>query len=209
MGSVVADITMSLDGYVTAPNDDVDRRLGVGGACLHDWVRGGDRADDGTPPSPTENDRQVLDEIFASPGAILMGRRMFDINEGFWDDPWGVPYFVLTHRPGEKPVKGPTTFTFVTDGLGSALEQAKAAAGDKPVGLMGGANVIQQYLRAGLVDELQIHVAHVLLGAGIRLFDHLGAGWIDLEVTRVIESPFATHLKFRIGKLGATADPTP
>ena len=138
-----------------------------------------------------------------------MGRRMFSGGEGPWeDDPnadawWGddppfrMPVFVLTHHERDQVAKeNGTTFTFVTDGVEAALEQARAAAGDKNVGIAGGATLVQQYLAAGLVDELQIHLAPVFLGGGVRLFDRLGPNLIELQPTRVIESPSVTHLRF-------------
>jgi dihydrofolate reductase len=131
-----------------------------------------------------------------------MGRRMFDLGEGPWGDepPFHVPVFVLTNRPRETVDKqGGTTFTFVTDGIESALEQASAVAGDKDVSIAGGANVVQQYLRAALVDEIQVHVAPLLLGDGTRLLDGIGRQ-LELETTRVIDSPGVTHLKYRVVK---------
>jgi dihydrofolate reductase len=195
MGKVVLDITISLDGFVAAPNVDIARPMGDGGMCLHNWLFG-----DGT-ISATRIDREVADEVFAlTTGAFVIGRRMFDVGEGPWgeDGAFGKPCFVLTHRGKDKLVKGATTFSFVTDGIESALEQAKAAADGKNVFVMGGANIAQQYLKAGLVDEMRIHVAPVLLGAGTRLFDNINAQQIKLETTRVLESPLATHLNFRI-----------
>jgi dihydrofolate reductase len=189
METVVADITMSLDGFISGPDDDPVRRLGVGGECLHTWIHSGD-----------ETDSDVLSEMWQLPGAIIMGRRMYDINEGFGDHPpFTVPIFVLTHRALPVEVKGSTSFTFVTDGIHSALEQARAVAGDKPVAVGGGAAVIQQYLAAGLVDQMQIHVANVLLGSGIRLFEDIGPDRIGLRVTRVISSPLVTHLRYEVG----------
>src|SRR5205807_8454644 len=139
--------------------------------------------------------------------AVVMGRRMFSGGAGPWDDdpnadswfgdepPFHVPVFVLTHHARETVTKqGGTSFTFVTDGIESALDQARAAAGEKDVLLAGGANVVQQYLKAGLLDELQVHVAPLLLGGGVRLFDGLDPG--ELELTRVISSPFVAHLRF-------------
>jgi dihydrofolate reductase len=134
-------------------------------------------------------------------GAGIIGRRMFDVTGGWGGNPPGGPdarYFVLTHSGPAEWARPGSPFTFVTDGIESALAQAKAVAGDKDVGLGGGANVIQQYLAARLVDELRLHVAPVLLGAGKRLFDHLGDQTIELERTRVIESPYATHLFFAV-----------
>jgi dihydrofolate reductase len=195
MGKVVLDITISLDGFVAALNVDIARPMGDGGMCLHNWLFG-----DGT-ISATRIDREVADEVFAlTTGAFVIGRRMFDVGEGPWgeDGAFGKPCFVLTHRGKDKLVKGATTFNFVTDGIESALEQAKAAADDKNIFVMGGANIAQQYLKAGLVDEMRIHVAPVLLGAGTQLFDNINTQQIKLETTRVLESPLATHLNFRI-----------
>jgi dihydrofolate reductase len=145
----------------------------------------------------------VLAEAFETIGATLMGRRMFDHGEGPWGDdpPFHVPVFVLTHERREPIAKdGGTSFTFVTEGLQSALEQARAAAGTRDVSVAGGANVVQQCLEAGVLDELQVHIAPVLLGAGRRLFDRLRPGHIELETMRVIESPAVTHLKFRVAR---------
>ena len=157
-------------------------------------------------------DAEVVDELTANVGAYLMGRRMFSNGEGPWGDspfegPLGenpsfhVPVFVLTHHPREPLVKeGGTTFHFVTDGIESALAQARAAAGDKDVDIAGGASVIQQAINAGLLDQLQIHLVLILLGDGIRLFDRMDPEQIELERTRVIDSPTVTHLTFRVGK---------
>jgi dihydrofolate reductase len=161
----------------------------------------------------TTADSEVLEESVNAQGAVIMGRRMFSGGAGPWeDDPnsdgwWGddppfhVPVFVLTHHARETVTKqGGTSFTFVTDGIEAALEEARSAAGDKDVALVGGASVAQQYLKAGLLDELQIHVAPLLLGGGVRLFDELGTEPAQLEVTRVIESPAVTHLRYRVVK---------
>jgi dihydrofolate reductase len=195
MGKVTVDISMSLDGFIAGPNDSVER--------LHEWLYdlASWRERHGLEGGKTDADAEVLDEAFKNMGAVVVGRRMFDLANGWGDNPpFHVPCFVLTHREQEKLVKGATTFTFVTDGIESALEQAKAAAGDKEVSVAGGANVIQQILRAGLVDEMQIHLVSVLLGEGVRLFDHIGDEQIELERTRVIESPGVTHIKFRVLK---------
>jgi dihydrofolate reductase len=132
-----------------------------------------------------------------------MGRQMFNTGEGPWGDdpPYHMPVFVLTHEPREKVVKqGGTTFTFVTNGIESALKQAKQVADDKDVMVAGGANAVQQYIKAGMLDEIHIHLIPVLLGDGIRLFDHLGTRPIELESTRVIDSPGITHLRFHVVK---------
>ncbi|SRR5712692_3254295 len=204
MGKVILDMSMSLDGFIAGPNDGVERPLGDGGERLHDWIFGGKTDRTGSAPrgsAGNPRDAEVMDEAFKTLGAVIMGRRWFEIGEGPWGDnpPFQVPCFVLTHDAHEKLVKGATTFTFVTDGIESALKQAQAAAGDKNVGV-GGANTAQQYLSAGLLDEIQIHLAPVLLGEGCRLFEHIGTEHIELERTRVIESPGVTHLWFRVVK---------
>jgi dihydrofolate reductase len=193
MGKVIVDITMSLDGFVTGPNDGLGNGLGDGGRVLHEWVFEG----------RTKADEQLLfEEPMQTMRSCVLGRRTFDIAEGAWGDnpPFGPSQvFVLTHRPHETLHRGPTTFIFVTDGAESALNRARAAAGDKAVGLMG-ANVSQQYLKAGLVDEMEIHVANVLLGAGRPLFANIGDKPVKLERIRVIATPAVTHLKYRVVK---------
>jgi dihydrofolate reductase len=206
------DISMSLDGFIAGPNQTLEQPLGEGGEGLHEWVfpLASWRKPHGLEGGETGPDDDVVAEGIERTGAVVMGRRMFSGGEGPWeDDPnaeawWGdnppfhVPVFVLTHHPRQPVVKeGGTTFTFVTDGIEAALEQARAAAGDKDVALAGGANVVQQYLKAGLLDELQIHVVPLLLGGGVRLFDDLGPDQIQLEATRVIESTTVAHLRFR------------
>jgi dihydrofolate reductase len=203
MGKVFVDITTSLDGFVAGPNDGPELPLGAGGERLHEWVYGlaSWREPHGLEGGEVSRDSEILGEAFESMGAVVLGKRMFENADGWGDEPpFHVPVFVLTHEAREPLVKGGTTFTFVTDGIESALEQAKAAAGDKDVSVAGGAKTIQQYLSAGLVDEMQIHVAPMLLGGGIRLFDNLGAEQIEVEGTRVVESPAVTHLKFRVVK---------
>lgn len=192
---VTVDISVSLDGFVAGPNDDVDR--------LHQWLYDlrSWRAPHGLEGGEESGDAEVLDEAFRNVGALVMGRRMFDLVPDAWGDepPFHAPVFVLTHRPRDPlPKGGGTTFTFVTEGIESALEQARAAAGDKDVSIAGGASTIQQFIKARLLDEIQIHVVPVLLGDGIPLFANLGAEPIELERTRVIESPDVVHLKFRL-----------
>jgi dihydrofolate reductase len=200
MGKVRFDITMSLDGFIAGPNDRPDQGLGEGGEELHRWVYdlASWRAPHGLAGGVTNQDSEILEEAIEATGAVIVGRRMFD-NAKEWGDepPFHVPVFVVTHETREDLVKGDTTFTFV-DGIESALEQAKAAAGDKDVSIGGGADIAQQYLNAGSVDEMQIHIAPLLLGGGIRLFDRLGDARIELEKTRVIDSPAVTHLRFRV-----------
>jgi dihydrofolate reductase len=208
------DISMSLDGFIAGPNPSVEQPLGEGGERLHEWAFAASswRERHGKSGGEANADSDVVEESLAHTGAVLMGRQMFGGGEGPWgDEPWEgwwgdnppfhVPVFVLTHHPREPLVKqGGTTFTFVTDGIDAALEQARAAAGDKDVAVAGGANVVQQYLEAGLVDEFQVHVAPVLLGDGVRLFGHLDPEQVELECTRVIESPAVTHLSYRVVK---------
>ncbi|HYB18553.1 MAG TPA: dihydrofolate reductase family protein [Streptosporangiaceae bacterium] len=203
MGKVVADITMSLDGFITGPDDRPGRGLGERGECLHNWVMGGPwRYDDeGRRFAPVDVDRRVLERAMGSIGAGIIGRRMFDVTGGWGGNPPGGPdarYFVLTHSVPPEWEGHASPFTFVTDGIDSALAQARAVAGDKDVGIGGGANVIQQYLAARLVDELRLHVAPVLLGAGKRLFGNLANQTTELDRTGVIESPYATHLFFTV-----------
>jgi dihydrofolate reductase len=213
MPELILDITMSLDGYVAGPNPSLDEPLGEGGEQLHDWAIATRAFQDrhGRPGAGEANrDSDIVAESVARAGATIMGRRMFSNGYGPWeDDPkangwWGdePPFhhavFVLTHHEREPLQLGETTFTFVTDGIESALEQARAAAGDKDVAIAGGANAAQQYLAAGLIDELQVHVAPMLLGGGERLFGSPGAGKLPgLELTGVIESPAVTHLRYR------------
>src|SRR5262249_51797332 len=150
-----------------------------------------------------EGGDQVRDELFGAAGAMGMGRTMFDVGVEPWggDPQFHMPGFVVTHDAREPLVKrGGTTYFFVTAGIEGALARAKATAGDKAVAVMGGANVIQPFLNAGLLDELRMHLAHVLLGDGTRFFDALNADHAELECTRLIESPGATHLTFRLGK---------
>jgi dihydrofolate reductase len=211
MAGLTLDITMSLDGFVAGPNASLDEPLGEGGEQLHDWIvrLAWWRQRHGLEGGETGAENDLAKELLGSTGAYVMGRRMFSGGAGGWeDDPkadgwWGddppfkAPVFVLTHHPRETVIKdGGTSFVFVTEGIEAALDQAKAAAGEREVGLSGGANVVQQYLRAGLVDTMQIHVAPLLLGGGTRLFDEPGGEPIGLELTQVIQGPSAAHLIF-------------
>ena len=215
MARLVCDISVSLDGFVAGPNPSMEHPLGVGGNQLHEWAFAtqGWREPHGRSGGEANVDSEVIEESLQNRGATVMGRRMFSGGEGKWeDDPnadawWGDeppfhhPVFILTHHPrGPVTKQGGTTFTFVTDGIESAAEQALAAAGGKDVVVAGGANVAQQYLAAGLLDELQIHVAPVLLRGGVRLLDNLGSAPIGLEVDRVVHSPAVTHLRYRVVK---------
>ena len=203
------DISMSLDGFVAGPNPSEENPLGEGGMQLHEWVVGlaAWRKPHGLEGGEVNASTSVMEASLANVGATLMGRNMFggegpwgaDPWQGWWGDdpPFHMPVFIVTHHDRE-PVRkdGGTTFTFVTDGIESALEQAREAAGGKDVALAGGANIAQQYLRAGLVDELTLHVVPVLLGSGARLLDNLGGAEIELEIIRVVEAPGVTHLTY-------------
>jgi dihydrofolate reductase len=214
MSRLTLDITMSLDGFIAGPNQTVERPLGDGGERIHEWMYrlAAFRDRHGGSGGERNADDDVLRESVAATGAVLMGRRMFSGGEGGWEDdpvadgwwgddpPFGVPVFVLTHHPrGSVTKQGGTSYTFVTEGLEAAAAQARAAAGDKDVAVAGGADVVQQCLRAGLLEEMQIHLAPLLLGGGVRLFDDLGADpAAGLELARVIDSPTVTHLRYRI-----------
>jgi dihydrofolate reductase len=205
MGIVTAHMSMSLDGYVAGPNAGAGNPLGDGGVLIQQWMfdLASFREMQGLTGGQTNKDDEELRQRFAPTGAVVMGRRMFDEGEGPWGDnpPFRMPVFVVTHQPRERLVKeGGTTFTFVTDGIESALEQAKAAAGDKDVNIAGGADTVQQFIRAGLLDELEIHLAPLLFGEGIRLFDKIGPQHVELENMRVVASPKVTHLRFRVVK---------
>ncbi|MFL6123693.1 dihydrofolate reductase family protein [Actinophytocola sp.] len=189
MSRVISDMSISLDGYVTGPDDSRENPFGTGAEGLHDWIW----------KRKTDEDVAILDEAVSNCGAVVMGRRSFDKNEG--DGGWGeggpvgdTPVFVVTHRPPTTP--HPPVYTFVTDGVASAIEQAKAVAGGKDVGLHG-ATTAQQALDLGLLDEIQVHVVPVLVGGGTRLFEHF-SGPVHLERTRVVGTPAATHIRFRV-----------
>ena len=214
MGKVVAEISTSLDGYVAGPNPTLENPLGEGGDQLHEWaVRLKSwRETHGLPDGESGPDDELLAESVAATGAVVMGRHMFSGGEGPWEDdanangwwgdepPFHKPVFVLTHHAREPLVLKGTTFTFVTDGLDSAIDDARAAAAEQDVLVAGGADTIDQAIRAGLVDELQLHLAPVLLGAGARLFDGVAPALPRFEITRVIESPLVTHLRYRVVK---------
>jgi dihydrofolate reductase len=204
-------ISISLDGFVAGPNQSAENPIGEGGMRLHDWVfataswrrqQGLDGGEDGP-------DSQVAHEVVQGVGAYIMGRKMFGGGSGPWnrewkgwwgdEPPYHVPVFVLTHHPREPlTMLGGTTFNFITDGMASALEQAQAAAGDGVVSIAGGASTIRQYLAAGSLDELYLHIVPVLLGAGERLLEDVGDP--VLEPVKVVASPAVTHIKYRISK---------
>jgi dihydrofolate reductase len=179
MRKVFLDMAMSLDGFVAGLHDE--------DSGLYNWYF-----------APSGNASMVIDELLQTIGAIIIGRRTFGDQPDGFDTPYKVPHFVLSHQARQSVAKGGATFTFVDTGIESALAQAQAAAGEKAICVAGGATTAQQFLQAGLIDEVQIHLVPVLLGEGIRLFDH-GAP-MELEQTRVLESPGVTHLRFRIVK---------
>jgi dihydrofolate reductase len=187
MAIVEADISISVDGFVAGPNTDQYPGLGQGGEILHAWLGESDGA-------------QIIGDTFASSGAVLTSRAIYDGTGGWGEEPpFRMPVFVLTHRPHEVVVKGQTTFTFASDGITEAIAQAAATAGDKKVHVMGGASIIQQALNAKLVDQLCLHVAPVLLGDGTPLFAHL-AGPIRLEQMEAVTTRYAHHLRYRVAK---------
>ncbi|HEX8647790.1 MAG TPA: dihydrofolate reductase family protein [Thermoleophilaceae bacterium] len=207
--AVTFSISVSVDGYVAGPNQGTDHPLGEGGEALHDWALPlrTFREGHGREGGETGPDDDVLRETFERPGAAIMGRKMFGGGPGPWDESWKgwwdddppfrYPVFVLTHHPREPLVfDNGTTFTFVTDGIESALEQARAAAGERDVQISGGAQAIQQYLAAGHVDDFQLSVAPVMLGGGERLFEAVPP--LDVEIDRVVATPNATHLRYRV-----------
>lgn len=196
---------MSVDGFVAGPNDSVDNGLGDRGEELHEWVLRlrGWREAHGYEGGEAGPDDERFEAAIEAVGAIVMGRRMFDHGEGPWGDepPFHKPVFVLTHRPREALVKaGGTTFTFVEEGIESAVAQAREAAGEKDVAIAGGGEAIRQAIEAGLLDELEIHLVPVLLGGGVRLFDFdpATAARIELEPIHAIDSPGVTHLRFGV-----------
>ncbi len=205
MSKVSADISMSLDGFIAGPRDSVELGLGEGGEQLHEWLFDLEswRARHGLACGQSNADAEVLDEAFRNVGALVMGRRMFDLAEAAWGDdpPFHNPVFVVTHRErAALPKAGGTTFHFVTDDVESALAQARQAAKEKDVAVPGGASIIQQLLRTRLLDELQVHLVPILLGGGRRLFDELGPEPPVLQSTRVIASDGVTHLRLRVVK---------
>jgi len=199
MGKVIAGITTSVDGYVAGPDDGPDQGLGEGGERLHNWVFGGPWGydDDLSGREMDPDDKAWMDEAFESLGAVVGGRWTYEA-AGHWGDenPWGKPFFIVTHRPEEEPEGG--AFTFV-DGVEEAVSRAREAAGDKPVHVMGGADVIRQALAAGLVDELTIIVAPVILGGGKRLFEGFDQD-LELEQLGVRQSRLATFIDYRVKK---------
>ena len=213
MSKLRCHITISLDGFVAGPNQSQENPLGEGGERLHSWMipLAAWRESHGQEGGEVNESAQIVEESRENIGAAVMGRNMFgpagggawgdEQWTGWWGDnpPYHYPVFVLTHHSRDPvEMEGGTTFHFVTDGIESALEQAKKAAGAKDVMLWGGGQVVQQYLAAGLLDELELHVVPVLLGGGSRLLDNLGDADMRLEQVRAVEAPGVTHLKYRI-----------
>jgi dihydrofolate reductase len=212
MSKLFLDITMSLDGFITGPDPNPELGLGRGGEALHEWAvelksfheRHGREGE-----GEESRDSDILDEAFERSGSFVMGRNMFDPIGGPWDEnsqlgwwgddpPFNGPVFIVTHHEREPLQLGDTTFTFVTDGVESAVEQARDASGGKDVSIAGGAKVFQQALRAGLVDEFQIHIAPMLLGEGTRLFEEGSPPPVEFEITRVLESAPVTHIRYEV-----------
>ena len=197
MGKVIADQSMSLDGFSAGPNVAVGNGMGDGGEQLHDWMFS---AGDGAAINAGVREDTPFNLLQRS-GAVVVGRRMFDLGVEPWGEnpPFHMPVFVVTHRAEDPLIKeGGTTYTFVTGGVAAALARAKEAAGGKDVAVLGGADVIRQFAAAGLLDELRLHLAHVLLADGTRLFDRIDPKCVTLERTRVVDAPGVTHLTFRL-----------
>ncbi len=212
MSKLRCHISISLDGFVAGPNQSEENPLGEGGERLHDWVvpLAAWRQAHGMQGGEVNESARIFEESRANIGAAVMGRNMFgpiggdawaDGWTGWWGDnpPFHYPVFIVTHHPRDPvEMQGGTTFHFVTDGIESALEQAKKAASGKDVMLLGGGQIVQQYLAAGLLDELELHVVPVLLGDGARIFDNLGGAVVQLEQVRAVEAPGVAHLRYRV-----------
>jgi dihydrofolate reductase len=203
MGEVIARLAMSLDGYIAGPESGREHPLGIGGERLHTWVFGlrSFRRMQGMKGGATGPDDTLIAEWIERPGAVVMGHGMFITGEAPWGDepPFHAPVFVVTHEPREPVVKaGGTTYHFVTEGPARALELAREAAGDKDVSLAGGADLVQQFISAGWLDELLLHVVPVLVCGGRRLFDNVGDAHIEWRKTQVLDaSPEVTHIRLR------------
>jgi len=210
MRSVKCQISISLDGYVAGPNQSLENPIGEGGMRLHEWLfaTASWRRQHGLEGGEPGPDSDVVDAAVADIGACIMGRNMFGGGDGPWDPAWTgwwgedppfhVPVFVLTHHSREPlPMDGGTTFNFVSDGIRSALDQARSVAGDLDVSIAGGANAVQQFLAAGLLDELHLHIVPVILGAGERLLVNVGDP--KLEPVDVVASPAVTHIRYCVG----------
>jgi dihydrofolate reductase len=200
MGKVLVGLSMSLDGFIAGPNDGPANPLGDGGGRLFDWwTSGPERLGPDDRFKPPVRSRAVVQEMFTC-GAIITGRRTFDIANGWGGHhPVGAPFFLLTHSPPDEHVGPGTGGTVVTDGIESALAQARAVAGERDIAV-GAADVAQQYLNAGLLDEIHLNLVPVLLGGGVRLFANLDGRRFGLECTRLVESDGVTHLRYRVVK---------
>ncbi len=213
MSKLRCHISISLDGFAAGPNQSQENPLGEGGMQLHDWVirLAAWREPHGYEGGEVNESTRIVEESRENVGAGVMGRNMFgppgggpwgdEQWTGWWGDnpPFHYPVFVLTHHPRQPlEMEGGTTFHFVTDGIEPALEKARETAGGKDVLLSGGAEVVNEYLAAGLLDELQLSVAPVLLGDGARVFDDLGDAKVQLEQARVVEAPGVAHLEYRV-----------
>jgi len=194
MSKVVLYMSMSVDGFITGPDDDMDHGLGVNGERLHDWLHSGG-VDPGSHRPVDVTNATVFDELMAT-GAVITGRRTFEFARGWAGDHHdGVPIFVLTHAAPDEPAPG--SARYVTDGIESCVAQAKSAAGDRDI-LLHGAATAQECLRAGLLDEMELHLVPVLLGQGRRLFDDLPPDHIELELLRALDAPGVQHLRYRV-----------
>ncbi len=202
MGKVITGIAMSLDGFVAGPNDSPERPLGDGGEKLFKWYFSGEveiPMPGGMSLKVSPESAAVLKASFSTLGAMVAGRRMFDIANAWGGNPPGAPCFIVTHSPPQEWVKEGSPFVFVTDGVESAIRRAKEAARDKNVAVST-ASITQQCLKARLLDEIHIFLVPVLLGSGVRLFEQLGIEPVELESTAVVEAPGLTHLQFRVLK---------
>jgi dihydrofolate reductase len=205
MGKIFFDIGISLDGFMAGENRGPANPIGDGGTSIHNWMYnqkaffrnlgldgGGEDGADG----------KLIDEVFARTGAYIMGKRMFEEGEPNWpEDLYKTDVYVLTHEVREPWVqKGATIFHFINDGIASALEKAKKSAKDRDVRIQGGADIIQQFLNAGLIDEFTVHIAPLILAKGIRLFDHIDKNVFDVEINEIAHSKLTTHLKYSLSK---------
>jgi dihydrofolate reductase len=211
MTNVTCQISISLDGFVAGPDQSMDNPIGEGGMRLHQWAFATDTWNEqhGSDAGERTADSEVAAKMMEGNGAYIMGRNMFGPGRGAWDPDWRgwwgddppyhTPVYVLTHHERDPiEMQGGTTFYFVTDGIESALEQARAAAGDKDVSIGGGASTVRQYLAAGLLDELYLHIVPVVLGAGERLLENVGDP--KLEPVEVVASPAVTHVRYRVAR---------
>jgi len=209
MSRVTCQISISLDGFVAGPNQSLENPLGEGGLSLHEWAfaTASWRERQGQTGGARNADSKVIDDVVQNIGAYVMGRKMFGGGDGPWDQDWKgwwgddppyhVPVFVLTHHARDpQPMQGGTTFNFVTTGVRSAHDQARTAAGGKDIAIAGGAHTVQQFMAAGLLDELYLHIVPIVLNAGERLLENVGNP--TLQPVKVIASPAVTHVRYRI-----------